>query len=176
MSWTPRLCTIDDWEKLLDFSRKTFFDTYFIDSIRSDLQIYIDATFTPHGMKQELSDKHSSFYVIENKEYIIAYMKLVCVPCSSAELSTVSLELQRLYVDRQFQGKGLGKSLLLFAIQKGKEINASSIWLNVWEHNTSAIEFYKQFHFTLVGESNFQLGRICRKGLLMRIEDFSSGS
>jgi ribosomal protein S18 acetylase RimI-like enzyme len=41
------------------------------------------------------------------------------------------------------------------------------VWLDVWERNTRAIEFYEKQGFTIVGEQDFVLGSDVQRDLLM---------
>ena len=56
-------------------------------------------------------------------------------------------EIEKLYVEPQFQSQGIGAALLRFAVQKK---NAASLW--VLEYNTRGIAFYERNGFRLTGE------------------------
>jgi len=50
-----------------------------------------------------------------------------------------------------YRGMGIGKALMLAAIQKAKEKGLTRIELTVREHNTRAIELYKSLGFEIEG-------------------------
>lgn len=56
-------------------------------------------------------------------------------------------EIEKLFVEPQFQNQGIGAELLDFAI---KERNSQFLW--VLEYNTRAIAFYQKYGFALNGE------------------------
>lgn len=56
-------------------------------------------------------------------------------------------EIEKLYVEPQFQNQGIGAKLLEFAIQK---LHVSYLW--ALEYNTRGIAFYKRNGFELTGE------------------------
>lgn len=56
-------------------------------------------------------------------------------------------EIEKLYVESQFQSQGIGAKLLEFAVSKK---NAS--WLWALEYNTRGIAFYQKHGFRLTGE------------------------
>ena len=62
-------------------------------------------------------------------------------------------EICKLYVDTFFQGKGIGKELLEYAID---EYKANNLW--ALEKNERAISFYKKHGFNLTGEKKFEEG------------------
>lgn len=60
-------------------------------------------------------------------------------------------EICKIYVDTFFQGKGIGKELIEYAI---KEYDANDLW--ALEKNEKAISFYKKHGFKLTGEKKFE--------------------
>ena len=58
-----------------------------------------------------------------------------------------SLEIERIYVTKEFQGKGLGSALMNKAIDIAVTRKKSYVWLGVWERNHKAILFYKKKGF-----------------------------
>lgn len=60
-------------------------------------------------------------------------------------------EVKKLFVEPQFQSRGIGEKLLTFAVN---EKNASHLW--VLEYNKRGIEFYKRHGFELIGERKIE--------------------
>ena len=56
-------------------------------------------------------------------------------------------EIEKLYVEPQFQNRGIGAELLTFALN---ERNASFLW--VLEYNKRGMKFYRRYGFELTGE------------------------
>lgn len=56
-------------------------------------------------------------------------------------------EVEKLFVEPQFQGRGTGAELLRFAVEK---LGANELW--VLEYNTRGIAFYERNGFSLTGE------------------------
>ncbi len=61
-------------------------------------------------------------------------------------------EIDDLFVNRVFQGKGYGKQLLLWAIHHIREQNQNPITLHVAEWNQRAICLYQNMGFTVSGK------------------------
>lgn len=56
-------------------------------------------------------------------------------------------EIEKLFVEPQFQGQGIGAKLLRYAVG---ELNADELW--ALEYNTRGISFYQRHGFELTGE------------------------
>ena len=69
-----------------------------------------------------------------------------------------SLEIERVYIKKEFQKHGLGKVLLYKAIEMAKEHHKTNIWLGVWEKNENAIAFYEKMGFVQTGAHAFYMG------------------
>lgn len=60
-------------------------------------------------------------------------------------------KIEKLYVEPQFQGQGIGAALLQYAVQKRQAV---SLW--VLEYNTRGIAFYERNGFRLTGEKRIE--------------------
>ena len=72
-----------------------------------------------------------------------------------ALMAVSSEEINQLYVDREYQGQGIGADLLEFAKQK----SSGSLWLRTFEVNQKAQRFYERYGFVAIGgDSNNEEG------------------
>jgi diamine N-acetyltransferase len=62
-------------------------------------------------------------------------------------------ELNRLYVQRPFLGKGIGKELLARAEALARAEGAEALWLSAWTGNAHALRFYEARGYQDVGAS-----------------------
>jgi ribosomal protein S18 acetylase RimI-like enzyme len=65
------------------------------------------------------------------------------------------LVVHRLAVNPIFQGQGIGRKLMEFAIQYAKERGHPAIWLDVIESNRSANDLYVKLNFAKTGSFHF---------------------
>ena len=63
-------------------------------------------------------------------------------------------ELQRLYVQRNFQGQGLGRALLARVEAAALERGAGTLWLAAWAGNTRALAFYARQGYADIGATD----------------------
>lgn len=80
------------------------------------------------------------------------------------------MEIERIYVLKEFHGKKVGQILYEKAIELAKGIDADFIWLGVWEENPRAIRFYEKNGFSAFDKHIFQLGNDEQTDIMMKLE------
>lgn len=159
----------EDAAILCELSRTTFFESFAADNTAENMQRYMDAAFTPEKMRQELNDTGSRFYFAYCDHSIAGYIK-INTGAAQTELKTAdSLEVERIYVLRHFQSKGIGQALLDKAIALAKKESKKNIWLGVWEKNVHAIRFYTRNGFIRFGDHPFIVGTDVQTDILMKL-------
>lgn len=86
------------------------------------------------------------------KCFVIKYNNEICgytilIQFFSFEMSGNVLLLDELYIDSNFQGKGIGKKAMEFIKQFAQENNYKKIVLEVEPHNERAIHLYEKENF-----------------------------
>lgn len=160
-------CTVKDWKMLLDISYQTFDETFRSQNTEENMETYLSEAFTEEKIKSELSHPQSEFHFIYFKDELAGYLKVNTGEAQTELMGDDSLEIERIYVLKQYQGEGLGKQLYNKAIAVAKQYNCSKIWLGVWEHNPNAIEFYKKMDFKQTSEHSFFMGEDEQTDLIM---------
>ena len=78
-------------------------------------------------------------------------------------------QLNALYVQRGFQGRGIGKRLMAAALQLPRLRSADYLYLDVWNENRRALQFYARHGFQVVGECDVVVdSQVIGKDLIMR--------
>jgi ribosomal protein S18 acetylase RimI-like enzyme len=77
------------------------------------------------------------------------------------------VELVRLYVSREWLGRGVGEALMRACVDGARLAGHETIWLGVWERNGRAQAFYRKWGFRAVGEHVFRLGADPQRDILM---------
>ncbi len=164
-------CSFSDLEVLLQISKETFIDTFEKDNNPDDFQAYLDSAFTPQAFKAQLSNPASQFYFVYDEKTLVGYLKLNKTPAQTEVNDGNSIELERIYVLKQYQGKRIGQWMLKKAIQLSQQQKGIRyIWLGVWEHNTKAIQFYQKNGFQKFGQHSFFIGKDEQMDWLMRLD------
>ena len=108
MAVSFRECTIEDLEILQAFSRRLFFETFADMNTPENMAAYLDKAFAAEKIRAELSDENSVFYFLYRGGKLAGYLKLNEAPAQTDIHDEQSLEIERIYVSKEFQGEGLG--------------------------------------------------------------------
>jgi len=145
-------------EKLKAISETTFAETFAKDNTPEDMAAFLEQNYNYSQLEKELANKNSFFYFIYQQNELAGYLKLNINEAQSEDGPKEALEIERIYILNAFKGQGLGKQFITFAEKTAREKNKSEIWLGVWEHNPSAIAFYKKMGFVKTGQHIFTIG------------------
>ena len=159
--------SIADLADLQAISRQTFFDTFAAVNTEADMQHYLEVNLSLAQLTEELTNPSTKFYFAIHDQEILGYLKLNEAQAQTEKRTIPSMEIERIYVRKDFQNRGVGQFLLDQSIEITKEKKLNLIWLGVWEHNVSAIRFYERNHFGLFGKHAFMLGSDEQTDLLM---------
>lgn len=163
-----RQCTPEDLESLCHLSRRTFLETFSSGNTPENMEAYLHAAFNREKLRAELLNPHSCFYFLYSDGYLAGYLKVNETPAQTDLYDEQSLEVERIYVLRGFQGKGLGRYLLDRAIALAALHQKRYVWLGVWENNEKALRFYKRNGFYKIGAHSFYVGDDEQTDYIMR--------
>ncbi|MDQ6418495.1 GNAT family N-acetyltransferase [Paenibacillus sp. LHD-117] len=151
-------CTLEDSRKLQVISYETFNETFKEQNSPDTLNDYLERAFNLNQLEGELSNPFSQFYFIYLNDEVAGYLKINTDDAQSEKMGHESLEIERIYIKRNYQKHGLGKQLLNEAMEIAEKRNKKKIWLGVWEKNENAIAFYKRKGFVQTGVHSFYMG------------------
>jgi ribosomal protein S18 acetylase RimI-like enzyme len=156
VQYTTRLASLEDAEILAGIGKKTFFDTFAAANSAANMKAYLDKSFTVDQLRKELKDPRCTFILLYDRKYIAGYAKVK--KADSSDTNMRNLEIERIYADKDYQGKKAGNKLMQTCIDTARSQGYNSIWLGVWEHNARAIAFYERWGFKKTGTHPFILG------------------
>ena len=116
MNLTYEKCTIADLGVLVNISRDTFVTAFEKDNNPEDFWNYINQAFNENAMVEQLLNVNSTFYFVYLKNVLVGYLKLNKNEAQTEQFAKRSMELERIYVLKDFQSQGIGKQMLLKAI------------------------------------------------------------
>jgi diamine N-acetyltransferase len=164
---TIRTADTTDAGLLADLGRRTFEETFARDNTREDMVDYLAANFSVAQLTAELSDPASKFLLAEVNGVAAGYARLHAGEVPSAIEGVKPIELVRLYVSREWLGRGVGEALMRACVDHARQAGYETIWLGVWERNARAQAFYRKWQFRAVGEHVFKLGSDLQRDLVM---------
>ncbi|RTE03074.1 GNAT family N-acetyltransferase [Paenibacillus whitsoniae] len=151
-------CGLEDLQILQQISIETFNDTFRDQNSPENMKAYLERAFNSKQLEMELSNISSEYYFIYFDEDLAGYLKVNINDAQTEKMGDKSIEIERIYIRSEFQGKGLGKHLLNKVAEIAIKQNKKMIWLGVWEKNEHAIAFYKKMGFVQTGAHSFYMG------------------
>lgn len=165
--FTIRRARANDAGLLADLGARTFSETFGADNTAENMAAYLASSFNLAQQTKELSDPAATFLIAEVAGVAAGYAKLhVGKPPEEIE-GAKPVELVRLYVSREWLGRGVGEALMSACLDEAKRAGHENIWLGVWQRNKRAQAFYRKWKFRAVGEHPFQLGSDRQTDILM---------
>jgi len=150
-----RAATEEDCLNLTALSLQVWLNTYALDGIRTEYSEFALSTFTEQKFRELLISPSHHLLIYTDGDFIRGYILInLDSHFESKETSHKELgyEIEKLYVQDNFQGKGIGKEFLL----EVGNLFGNRYWLYTWEENAS-IAFYHHLGFKDIGEFNFEL-------------------
>lgn len=162
--------TLNDIDQLQKIGRQTFSETFSGDNSEEDMKKYLDENFSVEKLTDELNNKNSEFYFAKLENTVIGYLKLNFGESQTELKDNKALEIERIYVPKEFHGQSVGQILYEKAIQVAKQKDVYYVWLGVWEENLRALSFYKKNGFTEFDKHIFKLGNDEQTDIMMKLQ------
>ena len=164
---TIRYANSGDAAMLAELGARTFHETFAADNPPDDMAAYLATAFTVEQLEAELRDSLSVFFVAEFDGVAAGYAKLRAGKLPEGVKGPNPIELERIYVARDWLGRGVGPALMEACLKEARRLGHGAIWLGVWEHNDRARAFYRKYDFRDVGTHIFQLGSDAQTDMVM---------
>ena len=160
---------ISDLKTLQELSRQTYFETFAADNTPENMQSYLEASFNEQQLTTEINNPHAAFYFAKIDNQAVGYLKLNFGPAQTELQDPKAVEIERIYVLKDFHGQKVGQVLFDKALEIAREREAEYIWLGVWEKNPKAIRFYEKNGFVPFGSHIFRLGDDEQTDIMMKL-------
>lgn len=162
-----RPVTLDDVYDLQTLSIQTFRDTYEHQNDPIHFRAYLHRAFSIPQLEKELNTANSAFYFAMLEEKVVGFIKLNFSKGIQELEAATSVELERIYLIKEQQGKRLGAQLIQKAVDLAARAPFEKIWLGVWKKNSRAIHFYKKSGFEIFGAHFFHVGDDAQEDFLL---------
>ncbi len=162
--------TINDIEQLQKIGRQTFYETFSAENTEENMEKYLKDRFSIEKLTSELRDNNTEFYFASLDNKVIGYLKLNFEQSQTEPQDDKAVEIERIYVLKDFHGKNVGQLLFDKAIQIATQKSADYVWLGVWEENSRAINFYKKNGFVEFDKHIFKLGNDEQTDIMMKLK------
>ena len=152
-----------DAPALTRLAAHVFRDTFAEHNDPADIERYLAEAFTPERQAAEIANPNGIVLLAERSDdagatSLVGYAHLARTHPPAAVRGPAPMELKRLYVERQWHGRGVARALMDAALDAARNAGARTLWLGVWERNPRASAFYSKYGFERAGEQAFLLG------------------
>jgi ribosomal protein S18 acetylase RimI-like enzyme len=162
--------TGNDISQLQEISRQTFYESFSSVNTEENMTQYLAEAYSLEKLTNELNNPNSSFYFAEVNDKIIGYLKINFRDSQTELKHENALEIERIYVLKEYHGKKIGQLLFEKAMELAIQKKADYVWLGVWEENPRAISFYKKNGFVEFDKHIFKLGDDEQTDIMMKLQ------
>ena len=125
----------NDVVALQNISSQTFIETFAEVNTAENMTSYIAEEFSLVKLSSELINPNIEIYIASIGKEVIGYLKLNFGIAQKELQNENCLEIERIYVSKEYLGKQVGQLLLGKAIAIANDKKLDFIWLGVWEKN-----------------------------------------
>jgi diamine N-acetyltransferase len=161
--------TLQNLPDLQNIGRETFFETFRDSNTRKNMEKYLDDNFNTGQLTKEINNPGSIFFLALINNIVVGYMKINTDNAQTEFNNHDELEIERIYIIKEYWGKSIGQSLLDYALNVAVQMDKKLVWLGVWEKNFRAIRFYEKNGFMAFGKHPFKVGEDLQTDILMRL-------
>ena len=154
---------------LQQIGRQTFSETFAESNSAENMAKYLEEAYSFEKLTEELNNPNSFFYFAMLNEKVIGYLKLNMGGSQTELKDNDALEIERIYVIKDFHGKKVGQLLFDKAITIAKAQQVAYVWLGVWEENKRALQFYTKNGFVEFDQHAFVLGDEAQTDIMMKL-------
>ena len=152
-----RSATLNDASGIAAISIEVWLATYIRNGVSAAFADYAMTEFTTSNIQSILHDGNQKIWVSDNREGIDGFVRITEGETPPVKTSS-RLEITTLYVQTRHQGTGTGSALLTAALNYCLSNAILKPWLSVNAENCHALAFYLRNGFSVVGETDFQIG------------------
>jgi diamine N-acetyltransferase len=136
---------------------------------------YMHKCFTEEQMLAELRDHNTAFYLALYNEAPVGFLKLNIDAPLDVEENKKALELERIYLNKEATGKGIGRELVQLTFEIARKNNKEIVWLKAMDSSTDSISFYEKMGFGVIGTYTLphQLMKEELRGMVIMKKDLS---
>ncbi|MFV0643831.1 MAG: GNAT family N-acetyltransferase [Sphingomonadaceae bacterium] len=154
-----RPASLSDAVNLAELGRSSFVAKFGHLYRAEDLSSFLEQVYAPQTVREEIAGPEYEFQLAEQDGALLGFCKMG-YPGKYATYSDARdpVDLCQLYTAPDMTGRGIGSSLMQWALACAARSNRDAIQLTVWSENHDAQRFYQRFGFTKIADVDFYVG------------------
>jgi ribosomal protein S18 acetylase RimI-like enzyme len=157
-------------QELKRLGKQTFTEAFARVNNPEDFAQYLKEAFSVKTLSSELLNPESRFFFLYSNGQLCGYSKINTGTAQTELQEVESMEIERIYVLKTHQGRGLGAWMLNRFKAMALDEQKRYLWLGVWEENHDAIRFYKQHGFVTFDKHPYYVGSDRQMDWMMRLD------
>lgn len=154
-----RAAEAEDRDSLVALGRASFVAAFGHLYAQQDLAQFLHTVHAPERVSRQIADRKVAYRLAIRGEKLVGFCKLeegALYGDHSDARRPVSLS--QLYTDPGLTGRGIGSTLMDWAMTEAKARRADAIQLSVWSENFDAQRFYQRHGFAKIADIDFWVG------------------
>jgi ribosomal protein S18 acetylase RimI-like enzyme len=156
-----------DAAALAELAERTFRDAFARQNTAEDMDLHCRTHYGEAIQAAEIGDPGRVTLLCQEGDRLVGYGQLRWAGAPPCVAASKPAEIQRIYVDAPWHGKGVAQSLMASLLDAATAGGADVAWLGVWERNHRAIAFYEKSGFSTVGDHVFVVGADPQRDLVL---------
>jgi ribosomal protein S18 acetylase RimI-like enzyme len=125
---------------------------------REELFEYLEYTYDPVKLAKSIRKENNYYFLAWLNGEPVGFAKVKKDSLNDQIESISQIELQKIYVLKECQGRGVGTALLNEVKNLARDIYPDYIWLDTHISNEKAIRLYERSGFKKIGKYHFTIG------------------
>ncbi len=123
---------------------------------------YMNTAYEPDKIENELIDTNTEYILATENGKSLGYLKIVLNAVLATEEKSKAIEVERIYLRQAAMGKGLGRTLMEYALEKARALKKEIIFLKAMDTSAEAITFYRKAGYSICGSLQLPLPKYSR--------------
>ncbi|MGI8634721.1 MAG: GNAT family N-acetyltransferase [Segetibacter sp.] len=139
---------------------------------------YMNKFFAVEQLASEINNQNSRFYIAFFKGTPVGFLKINIHASLNGFEDKNALELERIYLNKQATGKGIGRELVDLTFKIAAENNKNIVWLKAMDTSNGPIAFYKKMGFEIKGTHRLKhpLMKEDLRGMVVMIKELTANT
>lgn len=159
-----------DVDTIVSLGQKTFVETYGDTNSKETVAAYVDKMFNQERIEKEVITFGERFFIAYVGDLPVGFTKLSENKQPKGLNGKKKIEVERIYVLKEYQGFKIGTELIEKVLQVADGEAYKIVWLSVWQKNNKAIQFYQKAGFVIYDTDEFEFGEEIHQDFLMKKE------
>jgi diamine N-acetyltransferase len=147
-------------ELLQQIGEKTYRENFSEIWTEVGINNYLQAQFDSNKLLNYLNEGNTKYFLSYWNLEPVGLIKLNSNKPLPNSLNEKGLELEKIYLRKEFSGRGIGEKMLNFVITQAIQNLERFVWLDVLKINDRAKKFYERNGFTVVDEIEFHTDKL----------------